>query len=179
VKAGWKITAFKIAAGSQDPEAQQPVSTQSTLVRMSFPTAKPFYPYREPRRTDRVYEGARSLRVWLIGPGRLDGTLGEGGGAWPGQLKYAAPRTDLERLLAEAVPGGTAPREGWLTAYIDSSSPRKGTNEVYFRDSADRRPVLPPPVIVDRRTSIPLPLELFFLGFVIVGAILVARRRRA
>jgi hypothetical protein len=49
---------------------------------------------------------------------------------------------------------------------------------VFFRESADRTPVLPPPVIVDRRTTIPLPLELFFLGFVVVGAVLVTRRQR-
>jgi hypothetical protein len=178
VKAGWKITAFKIAGGLPGSGAPRPVSMQSTLVRMSFAAAKPFYPYREPQRAKQGHGGARSLRVWLVGSSRLDGTLGEGRHAWPGRLEYAAPRSDLSRLLADALPSGSAPREGWLTAYVDASSPRRGTDEVFFRESADRTPVLPPPVIVDRRTIIPLPLELFFLGFVVVGAILVTRRQR-
>jgi hypothetical protein len=170
VKAGWKITAFKIAAGSQDAGTQQPVSMQSTLVRMSFPVAKPFYPYREPQQAKRGHGGGRSLRVWLVGPARLDGTLGEGVGRWPGRLEYAAPRTDLARLLGDAIPSETAPQEGWLTAYVDASSPRRGTDEVFFHDAMERTPVVPPPVIVDRRKAIPLPLELFFLGFVVVFA---------
>lgn len=178
VKAGWKITAFKIAGGLPDSGVQQPVSIQSTLVRMSFPATKPFYPYREPQRARPDLGGERSLRVWLVGPGRLDGMLGEDGRVWPGRVEYAAPRSDLSSLLADALPSEMVPREGWLTAYVDASSPRRGTDEVFFHASMNRAPVLPPPVIVDRRTAIPLPLELFFLGFVVVGVILVRRRRQ-
>jgi hypothetical protein len=177
VKAGWKITAFKIAGELPDSRVLEPVSIQSTLVRMSFPATKPFYPYREPQRARPELGGERSLRVWLVGPGRLDGTLGEDGRGWPGRVVYAAPRTDLAQLLADALPSDTAPPEGWLTAYVDASSPRRGTDEVFFQASMNLAPVLPPPVFVDRRTTIPLPLELFFLGFVAVGVILVRRRR--
>jgi len=178
VKAGWKITAFKIAGELPDSGAQRQVAIQSTLVRMSFSATKPFYPYREPQQARPELGGVRSLRVWLVGPGRLDGTLGEDGRAWPGRVAYAAPRSDLASLLADALPSETTPREGWLTAYVDASSPRRGTDEVFFHASAERTPVFPPPVIVDRRTAIPLPLELFFLAFVVIGVILVRRRRR-
>jgi hypothetical protein len=47
-----------------------------------------------------------------------------------GWLEYAAPRSDLARLLADSLPLGTAPQEGWLTAYVDASSPRRGTDGV-------------------------------------------------
>jgi hypothetical protein len=178
VKAGWKITAFKISSGAQKLALLDGVSTMSSVVRMSFPTAKPFYPYREPLpRQGTVASGNRSLRVWLVAPGRLDGVLGEGGRSWPGRLEYAAPRTDLGTLLADAVPREAMPQGGWLTEYVDPSSPRRGTDEVFFHGSSDSTLVVRPPVFEDRRTVIPLPLELFFLGFIGVGVVLVRRRR--
>lgn len=47
------------------------------------------------------------------------------------------------------------PVEGfWLTEFEDRSSPRPGTDEVYFEPSADASPVARPPIIVTHTKTI-------------------------
>jgi Uncharacterized protein conserved in bacteria (DUF2330) len=144
IAAGWKITAFKIPAESQR------VSTAA--VRMSFPTDKPFFPYREPATQRRAGpEGAeRLLRVYFLGDARFEGTIGEKT-AWPGKAVWSdriesAQHEELLRLAN--LPAATASGSLWLTEFEDRSSPRPGTDEVFFTRTEKQTTLARPPVTI-------------------------------
>lgn len=165
----WKITAFKIA-----PE-QQADHIETAAVRMSFTTDRPFFPYREPSdqreepapgapRPVGVTPAERLLRVFLISRSRMEGALGDGKRAWPGEVKWA------NHLVPEGLPslsgleGVPIPfQNAWLTSFEDHASPRPGIDEVYFAPARDRSPVVPPPIVVPDPVRIPIPLDLLAL----------------
>lgn len=148
IEHGWVMTAFKVggaAAGGVD----------NPPVRMSFRTDKPFYPYREPadQRAERTDDpvpperrSGRLLRVFFVSPdGVATGTLGETG-AWP------AARVWADKLAPGQVPDlgpAVKPPAGdlTLTEFEDRSSPRPGTDEVYFVRHHDQTPVHRPPIV--------------------------------
>ncbi len=156
VKDEWCITAFKIAApeakkDSPNPPPQPRPNTRHDLrskpIRMSFRAERPFYPYREPESEQAKQTGEpRLLRVFVAASVRYAGLLGDGTKPWPGQTVWAGP-VDAGRWtgifqhakLSDPPKGEkqaitmTKPTEGmWLTEFEDHSSPRPGTDEVYF-----------------------------------------------
>mgnify|MGYP003349038515 CR=1 FL=1 len=148
VEAHWKLTAFKIAGG------ERPVETDA--IRMTFTTDRPFYPYREPadqreKRPDGEGFPSRLLRVFFVGSERMAGEVGkaplQGKVVWAGALQ-APPELPV-----------TGPEHPWLTVFEDQSSPRPGTDELYFTPSPDQSEVRPPPYVVHVTTSIPIPLD--------------------
>lgn len=152
VEHGWVITAFKVAKA---PDA--PYDRWNKAVRMSFPTAAPFYPYREPAdmRSDAA-PGGRSLRVFFLGGRRYAGTLGEGG-TWAGRTVWANACPDYARKnvaqglgLAATDADAVAATPWFLTEFEDASSPRPGTDEVFFRPAADQSTVERPVVYYDQ-----------------------------
>jgi hypothetical protein len=176
VKAGWIITAFKIAKDS--PES---MNVATTAVRMTFQTERPFYPYREPEDQRRGGKLApRLLRVFFLGESRMDGTLGKTGELWPGKVVWAnkvsaAQRTKLLEVLD--LPEETPPATWYLTEFEDRSSPRPGTDDVFFAPSEDQQPVERPPSII--YVSAPLPdVMMCALVACLVGPWLLRRWRR-
>jgi hypothetical protein len=167
IRDNWVITAFKIAAqSSAEPGTaingvgksethteQKNIGLKSSAVRMSFQTDKPFFPYREPsdQRDEKAGKVPRLLRVFIAAKQRMSGKLGNGTSSWPGQTKWADALKDEERrdilkrtkLLDTSAPGGW-----WLTEFEDRSTPRPGTDEIYFEPSADRTPVARHPEII-------------------------------
>jgi hypothetical protein len=156
----WIITAFKIAG---QPAADQPappkeegkkgIGLKSTAVRMSFKIDRPFFPYREPadQRDAEAQKTPRLLRVYVAAKQRMVGKLGDGKTAWPGQTVWANVVRYEERvsLLAKAkLPAETGPGAWWITEFEDRSTPRPGTDEVYFDPSPDKSPVARPPHVV-------------------------------
>jgi hypothetical protein len=145
VKDGWIITAFKIA---RDAGGRPEVSTKA--LRMTFTTEKPFYPYREPEdmRSPGAHPG-RFLRIFFLGDARMAGVLGEKAGAWPATPVWAN-RLALARrdeLLAKLkLEPGKLPEAPWLTVIEDSSSPRPGTDEIYFHPDVHQSALSRPPV---------------------------------
>lgn len=174
----WLLTAFKIAGG---PGAK---AVSTSAVRMSFKADRPFYPYREPSdqreampaglATDGLPAGRR-LRIFFVGDSRVDGALGEGGPAWPGKTVWAgeADGDALEGMLAL----NRLPSAGkmWLTAFEDDSTPRPGTDDVFFAPSAVSTPVTPPPVVVIVPRDFPVPLDVVTL---LIGAVIWWRLTR-
>jgi hypothetical protein len=185
---GWCITAFKIASpeakagaatapdGGKSPDpkaAPRSRDLRAKPIRMSFKADRPFYPYREPEteQTKPATE-ARLLRVFLAAPARYAGKLGDGTKPWPGQTVWAGPvdaphwTALYQKLAPTQVPAnGVKPAlvlpvaDGfWLTEFEDRSSPRPGTDEVYFEPAADPSPVARPPrVITSTRTVVVTP----------------------
>lgn len=152
----WTITAFKVDAG-----AARTVATQA--VRMSFATDRPFFPYREPADQRRKPAGSRELLVYVLAAGRQAGTVGAA--PWTAVTGWAAPRPGLGALVADALPAGATVAEGtWLTALVDRQDPRPGTDDLFFSPAAEQAQVVPPPVEIDERTVVPIPVDLLVLG---------------
>ena len=81
---------------------------------------------------------------------KVQGTLGEKGKAWPGNVAWANSVTaaDREKILKQLkLPADTKPADWWLTEFEDHSSPRPGTDDVYFSPADDQQPVKRPPHI--------------------------------
>lgn len=145
VEHGWVMTAFKVAGAAAGGVENPPV-------RMSFQTDRPFYPYREPadQRTPHPPNigpaPPRSLRVFFVSPdGVATGTLGRDG-AWPASRVWA-DKVPADALGAAKLPAGLPAGDLTLTEFEDRSSPRPGTDEVYFARHGDQTPVHRPPVV--------------------------------
>jgi hypothetical protein len=145
IKAGWIITAFKIASDTPKTNA-----IATSAVRMTFKTDRPFYPYREPpaappsKKSDKKADMPpnRLLRIYVLSKGRVEASLGKG--KWPGKTLYANTFSmDNCKTLAWLLqvddwePTGT----WWLTEMADTSSPRRGTDDLFFTTSTDQSEV--------------------------------------
>src|SRR5262249_21939855 len=132
-------------------DAGAPRAVATSAVRMTFQAEQPFFPYREPE-DQRVglaeLRHPRLLRVYFVGAGKVAGARGAKREAWPGTVAWAnqLPEGDRDRLfelLKVTAPVGPL----WLTEFEDRSSPRPGTDDVFFSPAADPDPVSRPPVI--------------------------------
>jgi hypothetical protein len=163
---GWVLTAFRVAADVRPGGGAVTLATRP--VRMSFHTPRPFFPYREPgdQRDERAANVPRLLRVYVASPARVAGALGDAARPWPGQTVWAgevaAERwADVFRRAQLLTPPDA--RGWWLTEFEDRSSPRPGTDEVYFSPSAD-------PAAVERRpTIVYTPAPAWWFGLLCCG----------
>jgi len=140
----WFLTAFKIAK-----EAKQQPRAIASAVRMSFVTPKPFFPYSEPASGRTIPLPQRLLRVYLLASRPMTGTLGEGAAPWPGTTVWSGsiPKEEPDFLIyAMRMHDKIKAAAWWLTEFEDRSSPRPGTDDVYFADSPDQVPVRRPPI---------------------------------
>lgn len=145
----WYLVAFKIASGDT-----KGATVQNSAVRISFQTDTPFYPYREPeaaRKAD-APSVSRALRLFVLSDSRVSGTIGRGDAAkpFPGDTKWSS-QIETAQLVKVATAGKLSDPFGnrsWhLTEFDDRSSPRPGTDEVYFSASADQSAVERPPLV--------------------------------
>ncbi|MFO0804823.1 MAG: DUF2330 domain-containing protein [Gemmataceae bacterium] len=194
VKNGWVITAFRIAG--QKPEEPLTRATgrsrgrdahglRAKPVRLSFKTDRPFYPYREPAdmRLASPSPHGRILKVYFVADKRFSGTIGDSA-PFPGRIAWSDTLQDAERIdvIAKAkLPADAGPKAEWrLTEFEDRSSPRPGTDEVYFAPSADQSAVARPPIIHDRETFTPWYIGLAVcFGLPAITFLLLAIKRRA
>ncbi len=146
----WIITAFKL---TKDGSRGQQLMGRT--VRMTFKADKPFYPYREPAdmRPENPGFGNRLLKVFFLSESRYEGTLGESG-TWPGQPVWA--NTTPEHVakavfshigLDDAKQSEELKKKWHLTEFEDKSFPRPGTDEIYFKKSADQSMLERPPIV--------------------------------
>lgn len=143
---GWVVTAFKIG---RDPAAPPAGAVGSAAVRMSFTTATPFFPYREP---DDMHDAKtpRLLRVFALAGQKLDGKLGSTAD-WPGRVVWAdKPGAEAWKgvLPLLKIPGYEPTEATWLTEFEDHASPRPGTSDLTFVPNADQTPVHRPDRVV-------------------------------
>ena len=171
VRDQWCITAFKIAAPDKPDETKPPVGRhdlRAKPVRMSFKTEKPFYPYREPESEPGTQPSGESrlLRVFVAAQGRYAGKLGDGSKVWPGNTVWAGPVQEVGWAVLQKAKLIDGPKDGepiaspkatdgwWLTEFEDRSSPRPGTDEVYFEPGADQSLVARPPTIFETKRTV-------------------------
>jgi hypothetical protein len=153
------ITAFKIAGqpGAEPPPAGSNLTVKSTAVRLTFKTDRPFFPYREPAGEGNTGSSSpsRALRVYVAAKERMAGTIGESH-SWPASTVWANAIPDSQRtaLLDKLkLPAETAAGRWWITEFEDTSSPRSGTDEVFFERSMDRGPVARASIVVINRKT--------------------------
>ena len=157
----WYISAFKIAADVTGPvvtagkvnEPSRTVALTGTTVRMSFPIDRPFYPYREPSDVQHLNPpGGRLLRVYMLASTISTGLIGfENGKAWPGRAVWAGhlPTDAMDAVARDSKLATLNSKDtAWfLTEFEDRSSPRPGTDELYFGPAPDQSPIERPPII--------------------------------
>ena len=150
IKQHWKITAFKIDK-SQDEAAR------TSAVKMTFYTERPFFPYREPasQRENDSYDTVRSLRIFFIGPERVAGTIGANT-FWPGVTTWS---------------------DTHLTAFVDTSRIRPGTDDLFFSRAAVQSDYELPPFVHENVKKIPIPLDVVVGVMAIVAFVLIRRSR--
>jgi hypothetical protein len=152
VKQNWVITAFRIAGKPLEgsPSHRALHNLRAKPVRLSFKTDRPFYPYREPadKHDPAEKHPPRMLKVFFATDKRYSASL-----PFPGRTAWADKLQDADRadVIAKAkLPATAGPQEWCLTEFEDRSSPRPGTDEVYFTPSPDQSTVARPPIIYYR-----------------------------
>lgn len=115
----------------------EPSGVSSKLVRISFDTDRPFYPYREPLRAVEPSDAKldRKLVVYLLSTTPVKSTIGLGNTAWIGRQYAINPIGDTELSMIAKDLDMTAselPAHPTLTTFIDDSSPRNGWADVWF-----------------------------------------------
>ena len=167
----WMITAFKIA------KDHDTANVSTSAVRMSFPAERPFFPYREPK-AKTAQEGNRVLQVLMISNERMEGKLGNNlSQEWPGKTVWAnrVKPDDVSQLLNHLKISMNTTNL-WLAHFEDPSSPRPGSEDLFFRTAESQSPVVPPPVVMTRDARIPLPLDLL-LVIGVVAAFIYKRKK--
>ena len=183
VKNDWVITAFRIA-GEPQATGKSNNHLRAKPVRLSFKTERPIYPYREPadQRDPSSAHQPRMLKVYFAADKRFNGTIGDGN-TWPGRTVWSDKLQDGERLdvIAKAkLPANAGPAQWTLTEFEDRSSPRPGTDEVWFAPSPDQTAVARPPIIHYRESFTPWYIGLAVcLGLPALTFFLLAIKRRA
>jgi hypothetical protein len=162
----WTITAFVVA--TDEPAGARSYGLATRAVQMTFATDRPFYPYREPARPTSAAN--RLLRVYFISTRRYAATLGSTT-PWSARVLFAGPLATITEAL-----GPYAAPAAVVTAFHDASSPRNGSDELYFAASADQSPVAQPPVI--RYKPREVPVDLVALAVLVVGVAALLFRRR-
>lgn len=159
----WIISAFKI----DKSDTATPARTEA--VKMTFTTERPFFPYREPASQREGAGESRLLRVWFIGPERVAGTIGAEK-AWPAQLHWSDRIGELHGL--------DVPADARLSAFEDFSSPRPGTDDLFFARSVDQARIVPPPIVVTTVDLKHVPLDVVLAPVLAVVGFAFWRRRK-
>jgi hypothetical protein len=129
VERKWKMTAFKFAGGSPQ--------VATGVVRISFQTPRPFFPYREPAGAG---TRERMLRIYFLADARFRGIVGDyepwaGAAVWSGSIDRAQLEQLLKLVRLPPLAGGGGRR---LTEFEDRSSARRGGGELFFEPAADQ-----------------------------------------
>jgi hypothetical protein len=168
----WTITAFKVSKDSS--------KGSNTAVHMTFKTDKPFFPYREPagqRKGGTL--GSRLLRIYFLADASYSGKIGTSD-EWPGWSVWSDKVEKDAKALADALKLSPFTTTPWLTEFEDRSSPRPGTDEVYFTQNKYKTAVHRPPDIRVTYQDVNLFGYVVLLGLVgLLGIILFVVKERA
>lgn len=151
----WIISAFKIDKATES-------IARTGAVRMTFTTDRPFFPYREPSSQREGAIEPRVLSVFFVGPERVTGRIGDTT-SWPGQMFWSDRIRDLE------IAGVDVSGDLRLTAFEDHSSPRPGTDDLFFERDPDQKAVVPPPIVNTEYQSTWVPLDAIIIPAGLVG----------
>lgn len=164
----WYMTAMKIAKDSGD--RANPTVAASAL-RITFQTARPLFPYREPdsrKEAAQLKAPDRLLRIYFVAESRYEGQFSPSQ-EWSGRTRWSQPlrseqRSELLQYLG--LPEATGPAKAWLTEFEDHWPYGKAPGDVYFSESVDQRKIASNP-------DAPFdPTLAVALGFVVVRSVM-------
>jgi Uncharacterized protein conserved in bacteria (DUF2330) len=181
VENGWKITALKVAK-AEDGKAKQSVTASS--LRISFKTARPLFPYREPESAKSAAAlGAkdRILRIYFLAEARYQGKLTKEVPwrttvAWADKLDLRDRKTLLEMLK---LPENTGPGEWHLTEFEHHWPYGAAPADLVFSPSADQGRVKRPPITEYVFCPLPADVSVYAIGAFLVLPPLWRRKRRS
>jgi hypothetical protein len=183
IQKGWIVTAFKFVKKNKRDSG-----ISSPLVRMSFQTDRPFFPYREPQRENKnAKQKSRSLRIFLFAPNRMQAQPGkfDESSSWPGKVIWAddTNQHDFEkyhewRKVAQNInlPETIVRQAKWMTVFEDTSTPRPGTDDVSFAPAPDKS-TLPPPIVKYKAVRKHIYIEWIVLAVIVLGGVFIIRKR--
>lgn len=136
----WHFTALKIAKDATGAAASD---LKAAALRISFRTARPLFPYREPdsgASRNALDAPDRLLRMYFIAAARFRGEI-QGGKKWSGKTVWSGDITPhREELLRDlGLSPATGPAQWWLTLFEDRWPYAKAAGDVYFSRDADQR----------------------------------------
>ncbi len=180
VQKGWVVTAFKFARHSNDSALSSP------LIRMSFKTDQPFYPYSEPQDAKAI--GGRQLAIYLFASGRMQAAPGKFGKSkkWRGEVKWSDDVQNHPKRLKNfepplsqqlGLPEDDLKQAHWMTVFEDYSPSRQGDDDVIFIPAPDEK-IVPPTIVKYENTQTNIPVEGVVLIVVMVGVLIKARSGR-
>jgi hypothetical protein len=181
IKAGWKITALKVAKDATEKDKQ---SVSASALRLSFKTDRPLFPYREPDPGSAAKPlGAhdRLLRIYFLAESRYEGELTRET-PWTGKAVWAGKVGDSDhRQLLEALrlPSTTGPKAWYLTEFEDHWPYRAAPADLYFHPSADQGDIRRPAVTQYVSTSSPADVTLWAVAAVVVAPLVLRRRKQS
>ncbi|MCA9603197.1 MAG: DUF2330 domain-containing protein, partial [Myxococcales bacterium] len=117
VDAGWVLTALDV---ERAPDARSDRALRTPVVRLSFKTPHPVFPYSEP--SDVVSSPKRLLRLLVVSDARVAGAL-RGQRRWTSRVRYARPVQDAH-IFSDVLPASEFPATPWLTV-LDAPGKRQ------------------------------------------------------
>ena len=147
IERGWFLTAFRYRPASGAARFG------SRGVMMSFATARPFFPYSEPKGARRGEN--RSFRVTVVSDKKVKALLGDK--PWDAPLKFAEDTLAIHSVLPHSLPAEALPYRPWVTTFDESQSTR-GALDLYFEPASDMQRV--PPSVETRVGTRPQPKRL-------------------
>lgn len=125
----WLFTAFKIKSKKN---ASKTEGISSPMVRISFKTDKPFFPYREAG--DRTTVPGRKLDLFVIAPTTMQGNYEKT--PWQAEMNYSTNALDVYneilRDTKDHIPGATNTKGYWVSHFKDYVDRRPLAEDVYF-----------------------------------------------
>lgn len=180
VEAGWKITALKVA---KDQAAADKKSVTASALRLSFKTARPVFPYREPdsgKSAQALDAKRRLLRIYFLAEAKYQGQITKEA-PWSGKVAWAnklSPQDRAKTLDLLKMPADTGPANYWLTEFEDNWAYEIAAGDVYFAPAADQNPLARQPITQYVSTSVPNDLMACAIVPLLVMPSLIRRLRR-
>lgn len=182
VAQGWKFTALKVAKKADETKQ---TDVETAALRLTFQTARPLFPYREPDSTASAKSlgtSSRLLRIYFLADARYEGTLTKES-PWTGKVAWAKELSDVDRTKTFAnlqLPETTAPGKWWLTEFEDRWPYAIAPADLYFSRADEQETITRPPIIEYVMSPISSDTILFGLvGIAITPWLLKKRRTRS
>jgi hypothetical protein len=125
-----------------------------------------------------------SALIIFIGEKRMQGKIGSAENSWNGVIRWSSNLDS--KALADVtnelnMKRDQLPSAPWLTVFEDSSSPRPGTDDLYFSISDNQEKILPRPIYEEHDERVPVPVDLIaliILIWIFLRSMLKKRRLR-
>src|SRR5262249_45100727 len=178
VETGWMITALQVA---KDKDGKAKDTVAAGALRLSFPTDRPLFPYREPDSRSAVEAlgiKKRLLRIYFLAEARYRESSDMKPAfeaVWANKLDAEQRKKILELLK---LPGDTGPAEWWLTEFEHAWPYQLASDDVYFSRDPKQDTIKRPPIIRYVASAWPTDLAIYAFAAAIVLPPIVRRLRR-